>query len=259
VDPLSGYNPVMEVEHYIDGQHNGGVYNSFNHNTYGYCYQSPVLLIDPNGKQNEAPFLSAKARTALFGLKYPMVAYSIGEYNYGANNISTIASRFGSMGYGKGIMGVNSLGQDEGSERGAFRHIIWQAMVTVAYGADIAKQAGDAHENNPNTDLRIRYYNNIAEADQTVDLLNNVIGRSIGEKFKILNSKDLASDVLEEFYNNGLWQVRKNNNGKWEVFKGKLSNDKYNAYKKRLENLNGLARDSNEQKSRDKRTHNPSN
>jgi RHS repeat-associated protein len=50
-DPLSGYNPVMEVEHYIDGQHNGGVYNSFNHNTYGYCYQSPVKLVDPNGKQ----------------------------------------------------------------------------------------------------------------------------------------------------------------------------------------------------------------
>jgi hypothetical protein len=50
-DPLSGYNPVLEREHYIDGQHNGGVYNSFNHNTYGYCYQSPVLLVDPNGKQ----------------------------------------------------------------------------------------------------------------------------------------------------------------------------------------------------------------
>ncbi|WP_303840137.1 polymorphic toxin type 50 domain-containing protein [Apibacter mensalis] len=50
-DPLSGYNPNNETEHYIDGQHNGGVYNSFNLNTYGYCYQSPVILIDPNGKQ----------------------------------------------------------------------------------------------------------------------------------------------------------------------------------------------------------------
>ena len=50
-DPLSGYNPNNESEHYIDGQHNGGVYNSFNLNTYGYCYQNPVLLVDPNGKQ----------------------------------------------------------------------------------------------------------------------------------------------------------------------------------------------------------------
>ena len=41
----------METEHYIDGQHNGGVYNSFNNNPYIYCYQSPVMLIDPNGKQ----------------------------------------------------------------------------------------------------------------------------------------------------------------------------------------------------------------
>jgi hypothetical protein len=47
----------MEVEHYIDGQHNGGVYNSFNHNTYGYCYQSPVLLVDPNGKQTKSSTL----------------------------------------------------------------------------------------------------------------------------------------------------------------------------------------------------------
>ena len=50
-DPLSGYNPINESEHYIDGQHNGGVYNSFNLNTYGYCYQNPVKLVDPNGKQ----------------------------------------------------------------------------------------------------------------------------------------------------------------------------------------------------------------
>ena len=41
----------METEHYIDGQHNGGVFNSFNLNTYGYCYQNPVLYVDPNGKQ----------------------------------------------------------------------------------------------------------------------------------------------------------------------------------------------------------------
>ena len=41
----------METEHYIDGQHNGGVFNSFNLNTYGYCYQNPVTMVDPNGKQ----------------------------------------------------------------------------------------------------------------------------------------------------------------------------------------------------------------
>ena len=51
-DPLSGYNPTFEHEHYIDGQHNGGVFNPMNLNTYGYTYQNPILYIDPNGKQN---------------------------------------------------------------------------------------------------------------------------------------------------------------------------------------------------------------
>ena len=50
-DPLSGYNPTFEHEHYIDGQHNGGVFNPMNLNTYGYTYQNPILYIDPNGKQ----------------------------------------------------------------------------------------------------------------------------------------------------------------------------------------------------------------
>ncbi len=58
VDPIATYNPVIETEHYIDGQHNGGVFNSFNLNVYGYCYQNPVKLLDPNGKQALIPFSS---------------------------------------------------------------------------------------------------------------------------------------------------------------------------------------------------------
>ena len=50
-DPLSGYNPIQETEHYIDGQHNGGIYNPMNMATYSYTYQNPVIYVDPNGKQ----------------------------------------------------------------------------------------------------------------------------------------------------------------------------------------------------------------
>ena len=52
MDPLADYNPFYNSEHYIDGQHNEGVYNAGNLNPYIYCYQSPVKFVDPNGKQS---------------------------------------------------------------------------------------------------------------------------------------------------------------------------------------------------------------
>jgi hypothetical protein len=57
----------METKHYIDGQQNGGVYNSLNHNTYGYCYQSPVKLVDPNGKQIKSSTLGGYAAEQIGG------------------------------------------------------------------------------------------------------------------------------------------------------------------------------------------------
>ena len=50
VDPISNYNPINS-ENYLDGEHNGGVFNPRNNNPYIYCYQNPCVYIDPNGKQ----------------------------------------------------------------------------------------------------------------------------------------------------------------------------------------------------------------
>ena len=50
VDPISNYDP-LNSENYLDGEHNGGIYNYANLNSYIYCYQNPVKLVDPNGKQ----------------------------------------------------------------------------------------------------------------------------------------------------------------------------------------------------------------
>ena len=51
VDPLADYNPHMNYEHYIDGEHNDGVFNSYNSASYSYCYQNPIRYVDPDGKQ----------------------------------------------------------------------------------------------------------------------------------------------------------------------------------------------------------------
>src|SRR5690625_1317559 len=53
VDPIALWQPVQEVEHYIEGQHNGGYFNPKNMSVYGYTYQNPLRYIDPNGKQVE--------------------------------------------------------------------------------------------------------------------------------------------------------------------------------------------------------------
>src|SRR5690606_21767978 len=51
VDPIALWQPVQEVEHYIEGQHNGGYFNPKNMSVYGYTYQNPIIYVDPNGKQ----------------------------------------------------------------------------------------------------------------------------------------------------------------------------------------------------------------
>ncbi|AZA83244.1 hypothetical protein C1637_24095 [Chryseobacterium lactis] len=61
VDPLADYNPFYNDQAYINGEHNGGVYNSGNNNPYIYTYNSPVRFIDPNGKQVDTNKLQTAA------------------------------------------------------------------------------------------------------------------------------------------------------------------------------------------------------
>ena len=50
VDPISNYDQ-RNSENYLDGQHNGGIYNFVALNPYVYCYNRGTTYIDPNGKQ----------------------------------------------------------------------------------------------------------------------------------------------------------------------------------------------------------------
>ena len=50
-------DPLAYDGTFWSGKHNGGLFNNLNHGSYIYCYQNPVSLIDPNGKQTESDWI----------------------------------------------------------------------------------------------------------------------------------------------------------------------------------------------------------
>ena len=208
-----------------------------NYTSYAYSFNNSLVYVDPDGCEPKEPSTSHKTREVLFGLQHPIIAYEIGSVVKGSTNISTNATRFATRQevlYGSR---PRSGEIEMGSENGAFRHTLWQATITSRYGADIAKQIGDAHESNPFVDLSIRTFSDLSEADQTVDLLNNIIGRNIGKSNNVKGMKQLALKVLDEFRANGLYTAIKDKNGNYNVVKTKLSEEKY---KKLQQVFNGL-------------------
>lgn len=185
-------------------------------------------------------------RTFNFAKKEPTKALEIGLIVPRSTNISSNASRFSTADnvlYGVTLKDKdgnvlkdkngNSTREEEerGSEKGAFRHTIWQAKLASKYGKNIAKRVGNVHENDPYVNLFQRSFKNIDDADQTVDLLNNMIGRRIGETCQTGSMRDMAFMVLDEFRYNGLYTAEPDENGIWQVKKRRLSQEKYDILK----------------------------
>ncbi|MBS1352220.1 MAG: hypothetical protein HPZ82_01630 [Coprobacter sp.] len=168
---------------------------------------------------------------------------NIGVYRENSNNLSTKASNFAiNGGFEKNKYTVNSRRLDEGSELGAFRHALWQAEITSKFGPLTAWKAGAAHERNPMADLQKMEFDNLAEADQTADLLNNIIGREIGIQHGDSSMRGLANQVLETFYRDGLYTATEYEEGKWRIERKLLSQDKYEKAKSIFEMIgeNGM-------------------
>ncbi|MFQ9996113.1 MAG: RHS repeat domain-containing protein, partial [Hoylesella buccalis] len=86
VDPISIYDP-RNSENYLDGEHNNGVFNAYNLSPYSYCYQNPVKLSDPDGKQVIAvhgTFSSNGTWKDKAGInRYAHKTFGNNSYNYG--------------------------------------------------------------------------------------------------------------------------------------------------------------------------------
>jgi len=194
---------------------------------YNYVLNNPINSFDPNG---ESPFFAQ----LLFFLRHPIISTQIGTASTFSTNLSSNAARFA---YNSG------LATGKGSSANAFRHTMWQATISSAFGSNIAKEAGDAHEENPQLvsdyeNSGANGFNSLDEADSYVDLKNNEIGRSMGEQNGETSPKNNALAVLDYFRNGGLWTVEKN--GKKYIPKiNKLSSEEYEKIKKKIsEKLN---------------------
>ena len=185
---------------------------------YMYCGGNPIMYIDTDGRFPIIPFIVAYYGAAKFmernglnntsreigyAMQHPINALRVGWAMDGSNwgNISTVASNFA-----VNIANNAKLSfRKEGDEGNALRHVIWQSIITRDLGEKHALRIADVHEDNPHVDLNVRCFSNLTEADQTIDLLNNIIGREIGKQNPNASNKDLARKVIEEFYQNGLW------------------------------------------------------
>lgn len=189
---------------------------------------------------NEPSFngLSVKARTAKIALLHPLVAAEIGYWIKGSTNISTNSVRFATR---NGV-----LSDDDGNESNAFRHTVWQSYISNRHGIEMATSAGHAHEKNPNVNLANRRFKTLLEADQTIDLLNNRIGRSIGNTAPI-GMRDMALRVLEVFYKDGLYTAKQGKDGSWYIDRTKITQEQYISLKKFYEIANDFGRSKEEQ------------
>lgn len=96
-------------------------------------------------------------------------------------------------------------------------------------------------------DLQKMEFDNLAEADQTADLLNNIIGREIGIQHRDSTMRGLANQVLETFYRDGLYTATEYEDGKWRIERQPLSRDKYEKAKSVFETIgeNGMINQKN--------------
>jgi hypothetical protein len=131
----------------------------------------------------------------------------------------------------------------EGSEVNAMRHVVWSAINAQRFGADLAKRSADSHEVNPKAidgvDPATQSFATLGDADQSIDLSNNILGRTLGAS-GAAGAKQLAAGALKLFRDQGLWVAERQRDGTFKAVRSKLRPAAFADAWKKLTNLNEL-------------------
>lgn len=142
---------------------------------------------------------------------------------------------------------------ENGSQRNAFRHTFGQALISREYGRKLAVASGFAHEDLPTIDTTRRYFfitsgapsYALFEVDTVADQLNNEIGRRIAERLgPTVSNIDLATAVLNEFKDKGLYVATFEMKGVVKLSRVRLTQKEFNQFTTLLSSLkeNGRAK-----------------
>ncbi|WP_338675262.1 DNRLRE domain-containing protein [Streptomyces sp. SCSIO 30461] len=123
-----------------------------NASSYDYCFGDPVNCYDISGNYAIGGLVPEAAICALFFLWCADMIYVT---NWA---LSEAKKRY-----------------SNGAKQNAYRHCIWQAMLTWSVGSYLAKSLGNAHEKNAGKSAA-------AKRDSKADSYNNTVGRSVGGK-----------------------------------------------------------------------------
>ncbi|KMJ46690.1 hypothetical protein AB204_02410 [Xenorhabdus khoisanae] len=193
--------------------------------------------------KNQYDFFSGKKTNLQRDIQQYMFAvsnldkvFNIGGISQGSTNMTTSALRFSTQGSREtnpyGVLQDND--RREGSQVNAFRHTLWQSAITAKYGKEIASRVADAHERYDTLDLSVRHFKTSADADETIDMLNNRTGRQIGMANANTSMKEQAKAILNHFHKEGLYVAKENASG-FSVVKEKISDEQFSYMKSQFD------------------------
>jgi RHS repeat-associated protein len=204
---------------------------------YNYAENEPVgsidlwglqrVKIDGNYLRKERNAVRRKLTEAGAYARNPSKASRVGRFQPGSVNITSVSARTA-----RHLAEGNNMTVGIGSERNAFRHVLWSAKMTQEFGVPLANEFGKAHEGiGPNSNIEV-FYDEPFEgsewgADSTVDILNNLIGQSIGESNPDANNTELAILLLNEFKENGFFVVNKDEGGNISITRHRITRQQY--------------------------------